>query len=261
MSNPPPNPSPFYLTPKPQCFSVGSDCFGPYYLDEFVNKITSTDARPGSSGIATNVPPEICGSSRTLENTLGCAFRPLPKPTGVTSKSVLGAYRFDRYVSLLLDLVRNYNRGLYRLRRAHCWNDHCVLMDALTDDPLPLPPMGASIEVKRRCFHPIEDAYVSAVRKLTLFVGSAPCVDPIAGESFYFYGDAEFIRVNDYIVSVRIGGEATEDAPGKRDPREPAYSSSSQISISSPFSSYSSNSSWYAGPDSSSSSSSSSSSI
>jgi hypothetical protein len=147
-----------------------------------------------------------------------------------------------------MDAVRNYNRALYRLRRAHFYFDHNPFfqrMDALPQDKVIFP--GPNPE---SAFLLVENEFLAASRLLRTLV-SLPLLDfadPITKMNLCMVGNVDCIRTNDYIVSVRIGGEATDRPARELGIREPPYSSSSFTSISSAFSSYSSFIDWHAGP-------------
>jgi hypothetical protein len=201
------------------------------------------------------VPIELEGRPRTLANTVGHRFKHAPKPKNAHDKKGWAAYRFDRYTHLLMDVIRDYNRALYRLRRSHVFKDFpadfgrmCQLPDE--DERFVLTSGNKDSIHEVRCA--IEDEFERAAKILEKWlhdevpVYDPPTKDRTSGKpDFYFHGRVDCIRVNDYIVSVRIMGGASTPM------LELPYSSSSFTSISSAFSSYSSTNAWQAGPPSS----------
>jgi hypothetical protein len=198
-----------------------------YFLDEFVKK--------QGGNVTANQPPDLLNHDCTVTEIAGSPFRHAPNPTDP-------GYHLDRYARLLMDRIRDYNRALYRMRRAYFYKVHQKEMTKLPDDQLdfPFPLTDAQ-------FDKIEDAYIAAFDCLAHLL-NLPLEnedDPLNDAPLYVSGDVECIRRNDYIFSVRIGATAS-NAPLVE--KEIPYSSSSHISISSTFSSYSSSNSWQAQP-------------
>jgi hypothetical protein len=218
-----------HLNRSARQFMPARDSDGDYFfLDEFVKKEQNV--------VIPNVPPDLEGAGNTLQDIAGYRFNHAP---------VGGAgYHFDRYARLLMDLIRDYNRALYRLRRHYFWKEHHRTMTELPNDQLNINE-----------FDEIEDAYEAAFDRLVFFL-KLPLLgdkDPLTGLPLFVEGNVDCIRANDYIVSVRIGATASDQELNTE--KEIPYSSSSHISISSTFSSYSSwipgypsSSSWQAQP-------------
>jgi hypothetical protein len=233
------------------------------FLDEFVYK------KEKDPKLIPNVPPNKSGNFVALDEVVGNPF----KHAGQDGDK---GYHLDRYARLLIDLIRDYNRALYRLRRAHYYDEHAK------DDKYDMPPLdkdkpefgtGLPSPVPTPLMDQIEDAYNDAFGRVFDMLnvkGDKLIVDPLNKDPdhpddplpLYVSGNVDCIRMNDYIISVRIGVHAHKHSfksgakvvEGQYEIREIPYSSSSHISISSAFSSYSSltpyssSSSWHAQP-------------
>lgn len=256
------------LTEKKKHFSPEKDpTKGTFkFPDEFV---FSPVVKPSEPKITEpNIPAELFGASSKLEDIVGHPFNPAEKGTP--------GFYFDRYVSLVMDSARDYNRALYRLRRAHVHDQHNHVnspafrrMPPLSDeDPsLAIPPKATTSmpeEMTSALFAKIEADFVRAATRLETYLmpdadpPKTSVHDPVEGIELFVKGNVDCIRVNDYIISVRIGASVSDKkAPAAESIDieffEPAFSSSSHTSISSAFSSFSSTTAsptttWHAGP-------------
>lgn len=210
------------------------------FLEEFVH-IEDETVKP-------TVPRELRAGTPVLADFVGVPFN--------HAADGYPGFHFDRYLRLLMDVIRGYNRALYRLRRAHFIEDfHNVPQSTTTRmDELPnehrdyrVPPVGSS-NFKDQ-FEKIEDAFHDASRELDRFL-SLPQEfnDPFFPDyALHVDGMVDCIRVNDYIVSVHVAAYAGTQRL-IRDMKEIPFSSSSHTSISSPFSSYSSGNGWQSVP-------------
>lgn len=173
------------------------------------------------------------------------------------------SYHFDRYARLLMDRIRDYNRALYRLRRAHVYYDHPDNFKHMTEldyeaASLKLPEDPSKDPDPKAAFEAIEKEFENACDRLDgiLIPTDDKVEDKVTNLPLFFRGNVDCIRINDYIVSIRIGGNASKSpfSEGEKPGRgaqllvEPHFSSSSHTSVSSGFSSYSSNPNWQAGP-------------
>lgn len=168
-------------------------------------------------------PDEFVGTDLVPESfTEGKAVPNATMPEASCPESILGGeFRntgnaFDRFLERLRQLCRNYNHDLYHLRQD-------LFRKKFKTGSFDLPPKIA--------------AFRRSADNLSKYLAS---YDPrLPGNNKKFVDLAvEFVKINEYIASVRAGcSEPSEDGG---DSEEAQYSSSSHVSISSMFSSYSS---------------------
>jgi len=230
------------LKKRPKHFTPEKEDNSFLFLDEFLVCSQANKPEP-------NVPPELFGGASSLQDLLGHPFK--------HSESDSPGYHFDRYARLLLDAVRDYNRALYRLRRAHVYEEQPAAFRRMPA----LPDESSNFEIRSdgrstlpaELFERIQNEFIRAAEclEVLLNVPNAGFPDPLNNNlKVYVSGNVDCIRVNDYIISVRIGAHADRKeivATNDVEAREIAYSSSSHISVSSAFSSFSSDGNWQAG--------------
>ncbi len=212
----------------------GSQNTYPFFLEEFVGQ-------DNKLGLIPNVPWGITDNTPLIEKIIGHRFKKAKKTDDSN-------YHFDRYARILMECIRLYNRALYRLRRGKVLYNHPEIfgrMPHLVNDAaeLELPDPGTTTDaIRDQTYGKVEDAYIAALDNLKgLLAPKVSAPDPYTNSgTVYFKGMVHLIKVNDYVISVRIGGEA-QDTPFPANDGEDAelpFSSSSYIFISSPFSSY-----------------------
>jgi hypothetical protein len=257
---------PATLKIRDQYFVPETDSTGKFvFPEEFVEGNKTDRVKP-------NVPPELHGKPRTIANTLGTRFTHHPKPQIGEPDYLkkLGAYHFDRFAQLLMDRIRDYNRALYRFRRAYVNHDHKLdvgrMMELPNENRTFIFGLGDPDDT---VFVRIEAEFAAAAGRLKKLLDDASNgtveiedyvhglknplhPDDIKSQPLFVKGFVDCIRVNDYILSVRIGAVASDESIpvklGIKDMSEPPFSSSSFTSISSAFSSYSSLDMWHAAP-------------
>jgi hypothetical protein len=245
------------LAPRKKHFNLDRDPANGDLLfpEEFV-------ARSKKSGhIVPNVPVELENKPRTVANTLGHPFKHHPKPKDSADLNAVAAYDFDRYAHLLMDVIRRYNRALYRLRRSRLFKDYPKDFGNMPQLPneadrfiLPGKDVAETESIREQIQDEFSDAATQLEYMLTFPLSiedpltttenpddGSQIPQPLDVEQ---EGNVDCIRINDYIVSVRIGVAASGSVR-----TEIPVSSSSFTSISSAFSSYSSMNGWEAGPE------------
>ena len=168
--------------------------------DEFVG----SDCVPGSIGQGTPIPNDTMPEACRPESIIGGEF----KNTGNA---------FDIFLEKLRQLCRNYNFDLYRVRQELF---RVKFSDAAPDD------LRQNAGYFRRSAEELS-------KHLALHDSRLP-----KNNGVFVDLAVEFVKVNGYIASIRAGCSEPSDLGA--DDEEAQYSSSSHISISSMFSSYSS---------------------
>jgi hypothetical protein len=146
---------------------------------------------------------------------------------------------FDHLLEVLADHVRKYNAALYWMRRQHLHENHGndINKNKLPprnpgnpDESADLPPPGGY----EQSIQAAQQKWKKAVFDLKKVLSGTydPPIQPPTNYTVFKNIWADFIRVNDYIVSMRVIAEASENKIGIL---ELGGSSSSHISISSAF--------------------------
>jgi hypothetical protein len=161
------------------------------------------------------IPDEFVGAS---------SHKPVPNsvmPEASSPVSILGGElvvragnKFELFLSTLQQLCRNYNADLYKLRDVMFRQDHRF-------------PPEAHIQEE---FGKAKEMFDLSAERLADWLAQH---DPEYhdGNKHFQRLAVEFVKINDYIASIRAG--ATEEVPGMG--AEYVYSSSSHVSISSMF--------------------------
>lgn len=185
----------------------------PVFLD-----YPETRAFPGSPGHSPVFPDEFIGTKPTGGGMPNNHMPEVTSPGAILGGALVNSgNKFDKFLEHLRQLCRNYNLDLFRLRQE-------LFEIRINGKPdTGLPPLTAA-------FNAATDAISSFLAEND--PDSPDRVNPFARLV------VEFVKINNYIASLRAG--ADESTAG---PAEVQFSSSSHISISSMFSSYSSSSS------------------
>jgi hypothetical protein len=202
-----------------------------------------------------NVPPEMEGREAVLSDVVGFALAFDDLVWWTKDVNWRKANAFNKFVFLLTNEVRHFNRALYRIRRAKYKLDlgefDGSLMRMLQNDDLPFPPKAKPTqdEVKSQC-KALEKRFQVTCQGLERFLKDIPTdltatpKEILLGEGnaseknpkLKVRGVIELIKVNDFVVSTRVVGEVSYGFESMG-PGEPGFISSSHTSLSSGYSS------------------------
>jgi hypothetical protein len=151
---------------------------------------------------------------------------------------------FDHLIEVLADRARRYNAALYWMRRLHLYENHpnqinqSPPMNPGNPDEVATPPPSAGYH---RAIRAAQSKWKRAVFDLKAVLSGDYDPPQGAAADFVIFENiwADFLRVNDYIVSMRVVAQADPAATvlgkGNMNTFELGGSSSSHISVSSAF--------------------------